>query len=110
MVNWMIVEGPMYGRAAQGIGTVLYEEIPFDVSGQPLAVTFADYLLPTAVEVPRIRLEHTETPSPLNEFGLKGVGESGAIAPPAAIINAINDALRPLAPKLRQPPPPPRTL
>ncbi len=110
MVNPMIVEGQIYGGAAQGIGTALYEEIPFDVSGQPLAVTFADYLLPTAVEVPRIRLEHTETPSPLTEFGLKGIGESGAIAPPAAITNAINDALRPLGAEVWETPATPRRI
>ena len=110
MVNPMIVEGQIYGGAAQGIGTALYEEIPFDVSGQPLAVTFADYLLPTAVEVPRIRLEHMQTPSPLTEFGLKGIGESGAIAPPAAITNAINDALCPLGAEVCETPATPRRI
>ena len=80
------------------------------MSGQPLAVTFADYLLPTAVEVPRMRLEHMQTPSPLTEFGLKGIGESGAIAPPAAITNAINDALRPLGAEVCETPATPRRI
>ncbi|MEO5882704.1 MAG: xanthine dehydrogenase family protein molybdopterin-binding subunit [Caldimonas sp.] len=95
-VNPMIVDGQVYGGTAQGIGTALYEEMPFDASGQPLASTFADYLLPGPTEVPEPRMIHMETPSPYTEFGVKGVGESGAIAPPAAIGNAINDALRTL--------------
>jgi carbon-monoxide dehydrogenase large subunit len=104
MVNPMIVEGQLYGGAAQGIGMALYEEMPFDRSGQPLAVRLGDYLLPSALEVPRIRLEHLKTPSPLTEFGIKGIGESGAIAPPAAIGNAINDALRPLGAEVTETP------
>ena len=63
-------------------------------AGQPLASTFADYLLPGATEVPEPRLDHMETPSPYTEFGVKGIGEGGAIAPPAAIANAVNDALK----------------
>jgi carbon-monoxide dehydrogenase large subunit len=110
MVNPMIVEGQIYGGAAQGIGTALYEEIPFDPSGQPLAVRLGDYLLPTALEVPIIRLEHMETASPLTEFGVKGIGESGAIAPPAAITNAINDALRPLGAEVTETPATPRRI
>ena len=110
MVNPMIVEGQIYGGAAQGIGTALYEEIPLDRSGQPLAVRLGDYLLPTALEVPTILLEHMETPSPLTEFGVKGVGESGAIAPPAAITNAINDALLPLGAEVTETPATPRRI
>ena len=64
-------------------------------SGQPLASTFMDYLLPGFTEVPAIRVEHMHTPSPYTEFGVKGVGEGGAIAPAAALCNAVNDALRP---------------
>ena len=90
----MIVDGQVYGGAAQGIGTALYEEMPFSDDGQPLASTLADYLLPGATEVPAIRIEHMETPAPYTEFGQKGLGESGAIGPPAAIANAVNDALR----------------
>ncbi|HCP79231.1 MAG TPA: carbon monoxide dehydrogenase, partial [Pusillimonas sp.] len=62
----------------------------------PLASTFADYLLPGPTEVPEPRLIHMETLSPYTEFGVKGIGESGAIAPPATIVNAVNDALRPM--------------
>jgi carbon-monoxide dehydrogenase large subunit len=92
----MIVDGQIYGGLAQGIGTALYEEMPFDSAGQPLATTLADYLLPGPTEVPEPRLDHMETPSPYTMFGVKGIGEGGAIAPPAAIANAVNDALRPL--------------
>ena len=96
LVNPMIVDGQIYGGVAQGIGTALYEEMPFDASGQPLASTLSDYLLPGATEVPALRVVHMETPSPYTEFGVKGIGEGGAIAPPATITNAVNDALRPL--------------
>jgi len=67
--------------------------MPYSDDGQPLASTLADYLLPGATEVPAIRIEHMETPSPYTEFGQKGIGESGAIGSPAAIANAVNDAL-----------------
>ena len=109
LVNPMVVDGQIVGGAAQGIGTALYEEMPFDASGQPLASTFADYLLPGPTEVPNVRILHMETPSPYTEFGVKGIGEGGAIAPPAAITNAVNDALRPLgATELLQSPLTPR--
>ncbi|PSS61915.1 carbon monoxide dehydrogenase [Ensifer sp. NM-2] len=94
LINPMVVDGQIYGGLAQGIGTALYEEMNFDASGQPLASTFADYLLPGPTEVPAPRLEHMETLAPYTEFGVKGIGEGGAIAPPAAIGNAVNDALR----------------
>ncbi|MBT1157787.1 xanthine dehydrogenase family protein [Aminobacter anthyllidis] len=94
LINPMVVDGQIYGGLAQGIGTALYEEMNFDASGQPLASTFADYLLPGPTEVPAPRLDHMETLAPYTEFGVKGIGEGGAIAPPAAISNAVNDALR----------------
>ncbi len=94
LVNPMIVDGQIWGGAAQGIGTALYEEMPFDAQGQPLASTLSDYLLPGPTEVPDIRILHMETPSPYTRFGQKGIGEGGAIAPPAAITNAVNDALK----------------
>lgn len=96
MVNPMIVEAQVVGGVAQGLGTALYEEIPYDENGQPLASTFLDYIIPGMTEVPDVRVLHMETPSPHTRFGIKGMGEGGAIAPPAVIINAINDALRPL--------------
>ena len=100
LVNPMIVDGQIYGGFAQGVGTALYEEMPFDRSGQPLASTLADYLLPAATEVPALVIDHMETLAPYTEFGVKGIGEGGAIAPPAAIANAVNDALRPLGVEL----------
>jgi carbon-monoxide dehydrogenase large subunit len=93
MLNPMIVDGQVLGGTAQGIGTALYEEMPFDAAGQPLAATLADYLLPGFTEVPDVAIEHLVTPSPISRFGQKGIGESGAIGPPAAIANAVNDAL-----------------
>jgi carbon-monoxide dehydrogenase large subunit len=100
LVNPMIVDGQIYGGFAQGVGTALYEEMRFDSAGQPLATTLAEYLLPGAPETPAPRVEHMETLSPYTTFGVKGIGEGGAIAPPAAIVNAINDALAPLGAEL----------
>jgi aerobic carbon-monoxide dehydrogenase large subunit len=100
LVNPMIVDGQIAGGTAQGIGTGLYEAMPFDVQGQPLASTLLDYILPGATEVPDIRILHMETPSPYTEFGVKGIGEGGAVGPPAAIVSAVNDALRPLGVEL----------
>jgi aerobic carbon-monoxide dehydrogenase large subunit len=109
-VNPMVVEGQTLGGVAQGIGTALYEESQFDPNGQPLASTLADYLLPGATEIPAIRIFHMETPSPYTEFGIKGMGEGGAIAPPAVIFNAVNDALRSLGVELTETPLTPRRL
>jgi carbon-monoxide dehydrogenase large subunit len=96
LINPMIVDGQVIGGVAQGIGTALYEEMAFDAEGQPQASTLADYTLPGAGEVPPLRIAHMQTPSPYTTFGQKGIGEGGAIGPPAAIANAVNDALRPL--------------
>jgi aerobic carbon-monoxide dehydrogenase large subunit len=96
MVNPMVVEGQTIGGIVQGIGTAMYEETPYDNFAQPLASTFADYMIPGASESPNIRVDHFETPSPHTEFGAKGMGEGGAIAPPAVIFGAINDALKEL--------------
>lgn len=94
LVNPMIVDGQIYGGCAQGIGTALYEEMAYDANGQPQASTLSDYMLPGPGEMPDVRIFHMETPSPYTRFGQKGIGEGGAIAPPAAITNAINDALK----------------
>ena len=110
MVNPMIVDGQAFGGTTQGIGTALYEEVPYDASGQPLASTLADYLLPGASETPSYRIHHTETPSPYTDHGLKGVGEGSAIAPPGCILNAINDALRPLGVEIGETPATPRRI
>jgi CO/xanthine dehydrogenase Mo-binding subunit len=98
-VNPMLVEGQLAGGAAQGIGGALLEEFLYDANGQPLATTFADYLLPTAHEVPPIEVLVTEdAPSPLNALGVKGAGEGGINAAGAAIAAAVDDALgRPMA-------------
>ena len=93
MVNPMIVEGQIRGGVVQGIGTALYEEIPYDEQGQPLAGTLADYLMPGAAELPTIKIGHLHTPATATEYGMKGMGEGGAVAPPAAIANAVRDAL-----------------
>jgi aerobic carbon-monoxide dehydrogenase large subunit len=108
LVNPMVVDGQILGGYAQGIGTALYEEMPFNSAGQPLASTFADYLLPGPTEVPAPRIDHMETLAPYTEFGVKGIGEGGAIAPPAAITNAVNDALRPLGAEMFNSPITPR--
>jgi aerobic carbon-monoxide dehydrogenase large subunit len=110
LINPMIVDGQVCGGTAQGIGTALYEEMRFSDDGQPLASTLADYLLPGATEVPALRIEHIETPSPYTEFGQKGIGESGAIGPPAAIANAVNDALRALGAQVCELPISPRVV
>jgi carbon-monoxide dehydrogenase large subunit len=110
LVNPMIADGQIYGGFAQGVGTALYEEMPFDRLGQPLASTLSDYLLPGPTEVPAPTLDHMETLAPYTEFGVKGIGEGGAIAPPAAIANAINDALRPLGAELLVSPITPRRI
>ena len=110
LVNPMIVDGQIIGGLAQGIGTALYEEMRFDAQGQPLASTLSDYLLPGATEVPDVRIVHMETPSPYTRFGQKGLGEGGAIAPPAAITNAVNDALAGLGAELLVSPITPRRI
>jgi carbon-monoxide dehydrogenase large subunit len=108
MVNPMIVEGQIRGGVVQGIGTALYEEIPYDEAGQPLAGTLADYLLPGAAEMPAIKIGHLHTPAAATEYGMKGMGEGGAVAPPAAIANAVRDALAALGAEVNETPITPR--
>jgi carbon-monoxide dehydrogenase large subunit len=96
MINPTIVEGQLRGGIAQGIGGALLEELVYDEQGQLLTATFMDYLLPTATDVPPIDIVHLETPSPSTPGGIKGMGESALIASPAAVVNAVNDALAPL--------------
>ncbi len=108
VVNPMIVDGQIVGGIAQGIGTALYEEIPYDENGQPLATTLADYLMPGAPEIPAIKIGHMSTPTPHTEFGMKGMGEGGAIPPPAVIANAIRDALRQIGAEVNETPMTPR--
>jgi carbon-monoxide dehydrogenase large subunit len=96
IINPMIVDGQVHGGIAQGIAQALYEEVVYDDSGQLRTGTLIDYLVPTANEFPVFELDHTVTPTPANELGVKGIGEAGTIAASAAVINAVCDALSPL--------------
>ncbi len=104
MINPSIVEGQLYGGIAQGIGGALLEELKYNSEGQLMSPNFLDYLLPTSNDVLNVEIEHTETPSKINPFGVKGVGEGGAIAPPAAIASAIENALSYLGVKITETP------
>ncbi|MDQ2896072.1 MAG: xanthine dehydrogenase family protein molybdopterin-binding subunit [Actinomycetota bacterium] len=95
-INPMLIDGQIHGGVAYGIGQALYERIHYDDEGQLVTGTFVDYALPTAAELPSFELDRTETPSPVNSLGVKGVGEAGTIAASAAVTNAVLDALRPL--------------
>ncbi len=95
LINPMIVAGQLVGGAAHAIGNTLYEWMRYDDGAQPLTTTFADYLLPSATEVPNIELHFLQSPSPLNPLGVKGVGESGCVPAAGAIVAAIDDALSP---------------
>ena len=95
IINPLIADGQVHGGIAQGIGNALYEEIVYDALGNVLTATLADYLPPTVREVPPIELQHLETPAASSLTGAKGLGEGGAIGAPAAILNAVNDALSP---------------
>jgi len=93
IINPMIADGQVHGGIAQGIGNALLEEIVYDDSGNIQTATLADYMPPTAREIPEIELHHIETPTNATVTGAKGLGEGGAIGAPAAVLNAINDAL-----------------
>jgi carbon-monoxide dehydrogenase large subunit len=106
VINPPIVEGQIQGATAQGIAEALYEQIVYDSDCQLQTVSFMDYLLPTAGELPDLEIEHLETPSPTNVWGFKGVGEGGTVGAPGAVANAVCDALGvelnelPLSPEL----------
>ena len=95
IINPMIVDGQVRGAVAQGIGGALLERVVYDEDGQPLASTFLDYLLPGATDVPPIEVEHCCSPSPFTVGGVKGMGEAGMIATPAAVASAVADSLAP---------------
>ncbi len=101
IINPLIVDGQVTGAVAHGIGATLYEWMRFDSEGQPQTVNYGDYLLPSTDTVPRIAVVHMETPTPLNPLGVKGAAESGTIAAPAAIVSAVEDALRPFNVRIR---------
>jgi aerobic carbon-monoxide dehydrogenase large subunit len=96
MVNPLIVDGQVHGGVAQGIGAALLEEIVYDDQGQLLSGTLMDYVVPSACEIPTMEVHHVETPSPVTLGGFRGMGEGGTIGAPAAIANAVADALAPL--------------
>ena len=102
MINPEIVEGQVRGAVAQGIGGALLERLAYDEDGQPTSSTLMDYLLPSATEVPAIEVLHCVSPSPLTPGGIKGMGESGLIATPAAVANAVADALAPYGARIER--------
>ena len=110
IVNQAIVEGQVRGGIVQGIGIALWEELLYDAQGQFLSGSLMDYLVPGAYESPQIQITHMETLSPWTEGGIKGVGESGTIGAPAAITNAVLDALRVKTTEIQLPLTPERVL
>lgn len=93
-IHPQVVEGQCRGGIAQGIAGALFEQVTYDENGQPLTPSFMEYKVPTAAEIPDVRIEHLETPCAFTESGAKGAGEGGTIGAPAAVLNAVNDALR----------------
>ncbi|MCC6888507.1 MAG: xanthine dehydrogenase family protein molybdopterin-binding subunit [Hyphomicrobiales bacterium] len=110
LINPMLVDGQMQGGIAHGIGNALFEWMGYDDAAQPLTTTFADYLLPTATEMPPLRTLFMETPSPLNPLGAKGAGEVSTIPAAAVVIGAIEDALQPFNVRIEQTPVTPQKL
>ena len=104
LINPMMVEGQIHGGVAHGIGNTFYEWMGYDDAAQPVTTTLADYLLPTATEVPMLETLYKETRSPLNPLGVKGVGEAGTIPAAAALISAVEDALSPFGVRIGQVP------
>ena len=104
LINPLIADGQIVGGVAQGIGGALFEELAYDTQGQMLAQSLLDYCMPSAHQLPPVRVAHLYTPSPLNPLGLKGLGEGGAMAPPAALTNAVEDALAPFGVKINATP------
>jgi len=94
----------VHGGVCQGIGGALFEEMLYDDSGQLLTGSLMDYLAPTSAEMPDLETVHLEFPSPRNPLGVKGLGEGGAISPPAAIANAVEDALAPFGIRITKTP------
>jgi aerobic carbon-monoxide dehydrogenase large subunit len=110
LINPMLVDGQMQGGIAHGIGNALFEWMGYDDDAQPVTTTFADYLLPTATEIPHMTTLFKETPSPLNPLGAKGAGEVSTIPTAAAVIGAIEDALQPFNVRIAQTPVSPHAL
>jgi carbon-monoxide dehydrogenase large subunit len=104
LVNPMIVEGQIVGGVVHGVGNALLERMIYDENAQPLTTSFAEYLLPTATELPKIEAVNQVSPSPLNPLGVKGVGECGVVPAAAAIMSAIEDALQPFGVRVTETP------
>jgi aerobic carbon-monoxide dehydrogenase large subunit len=102
LINPMIVEGQLVGGTVHAIGNALYEWMAYDDQAQPVTTTFADYVMPTATELPRIEVKFAEFPSPLNPLGVKGVGESGCVPAAGAIISAVENALAPFGVRIAE--------
>ena len=102
VINPTIVEGQIRGGVVQGIGLGLYEELVYDAAGNLSTTSFLDYQLPTMDVAPPFEIRHLETPSAISAAGIKGMGESGLIASPAAVLNAVNDALAPFGAVLHE--------
>jgi carbon-monoxide dehydrogenase large subunit len=102
VINPMIVEAQVHGAITQGIGGALFEEFIYGDDGQPLTTTYMDYLIPTSTDIPPIEVLSLESPSPFSVGGIKGMGEGGQIAAPAAVANAVADALAPFGARIRK--------
>ncbi|WP_405995962.1 xanthine dehydrogenase family protein molybdopterin-binding subunit [Streptomyces sp. NBC_00986] len=109
-INPQVVEGQCRGGIAQGIAGALFEQVTYDAQGEPSATGFMDYKVPTAHEIPDVLIHHLETPCAFTETGAKGAGEGGTIGAPAAVLNAVNDALRPTGVELDHTPITPETV
>ncbi|GAA1698717.1 xanthine dehydrogenase family protein molybdopterin-binding subunit [Streptomyces yatensis] len=109
-IHPQVVEGQCRGGIAQGIAGALYEEVTYDAAGEPSATSFMDYKVPTAQEIPEVSVHHLETPCAFTATGAKGAGEGGTIGAPAAVLNAVNDALRPTGTELDHTPITPQTV
>jgi len=110
LINPLLVDGQVRGGIAHGIGNAVLEWMGYDEAAQPVTTSFADYLLPGAMEVPAIETLYKETPSPLNPLGAKGAGEVSTIPAAAAVIAAIEDALAPFGVRIAQTPVTPQKL
>ena len=102
VINPQIVAGQLHGGAVHAIGNALYEWMGYDDQAQPITTTFADYVMPSATELPMIEVTHAEHPSPLNPLGVKGVGESGCVPAAGAIISAVENALAPFGVRISE--------
>jgi CO/xanthine dehydrogenase Mo-binding subunit len=110
IINPLIVDGQVRGGVVHGIGNAVLERMGYDEAGQPLTMTFQDYLLATAVEAPAVETRYRQSPSPLNPLGVKGAGEVGTIPAAAAVVSAIEDALTPFGVRISEVPVSPQRL